>query len=441
MNSAVAKFLGDVLGEVKCKAVHGTLRQELLDHIECLKEDYIEEGMDEKSAYEKAISQMGEAMEVGKALNKAHKPRMEWSVLALIIGILSIGILTFMYWNRQTIPGEVPFDYLYKQSVYIGIGFILFIGTYFFDYRYLKKGSVCIYILGIITLLYTLVFGMQINGLKRWVRIGPLAMNMYTMVMPLLIIGYIGIVKRWGEDKVKNYFILGVVAVIPILLMAQEDLPTSFLTGLTLLMVLTFHIMGRDFKGEKKKFLTILYSIVGGSGLFGALLYFKSPYRLNRIITSYYPELDPLGAGYQVMKLKEVREHAALIGDAGFKYVVGYIPEPLTDTMFATIVGCLGWLAGIGLILMVGLIIIRMYKASCSVQESYGRLLSFGITTLFTIQFVYNIGMNLGLLPPASISLPLVSYGGTAVVINLFLMGAFLSVYRKKDIVLLDSTI
>nr|WP_307990300.1 FtsW/RodA/SpoVE family cell cycle protein [uncultured Niameybacter sp.] len=441
MNLVVAKFLGDVLGEVKCKAVHGTLRQELLDHIECLKEDYIEEGMDEKSAYEKAIAQMGEAMEVGKALNKAHKPRMEWSVLALIIGILSIGILTFMYWNRQTIPGEVPFDYLYKQSVYIGIGFILFIGVCFFDYRYLKKGSICIYVLGIIALLYTLVFGIQINGLKRWVLIGPFAMNIYTMVMPLLLIGYTGIVKKWGGEKIKDYFILGLFAIIPILLMALEDLPTSLLTGLTLVMVLTFHIMGREFKGEKKKFLTILYSIVGGSGLLGALLYFKSPYRLNRIVMSYYPELDPLGAGYQVLKLKEVREHAALIGDAGFKYIAGYIPEPLTDTMFTTIVGCLGWIAGMGLILMVALIIIRMYKASCRVQESYGRLLSFSITTLFTIQFVYNIGMNLGLLPLSSISLPFISYGGTGMLMNLFLMGIFLSVYRKKDIVLLDATI
>lgn len=441
MNSVVAKFLGDVLGEVNCKAVHGTLRQELLDHIECLKEDYIEEGMDEKSAYEKAISQMGEAMELGKALNKAHKPRMEWSVLALIIGILSIGILTFMYWNRQTIPGEAPIDYFYKQSVYIGIGFILFIGAYFSDYRYFNKGSVWIYVVGIIMLLYTLVFGIPINGLRRWVHIGPFTMNMYTIVMPLLLLGYIGMVKHWEEERLRNYFILGFVAIIPIFFMAQVDLPTSFLTGATLVMVLTFHIIGKDFKGPKKKFLTILYSIVGGSGLLGGVVYFNLPYRVNRIITSYYPERDPLGLGYHAMKLKDVRTHASLIGDAGFEFVAGRVPDPLTETMFTTIVGCLGWLAGIGLILMVALIIIRMYKASCRVQDSYGRLLSLSITASFTIQFVYNISMNLGLLPLASISLPFVSYGGTAVVINLFLMGIFLSVYRKKDIVLLDSII
>lgn len=439
VNSVVAKFLGDVLGEVKCKEVHATLHQELLDHIECLKEDYIEEGMEEDIAYEKAIAQMGEAMEVGKALNKAHKPRMEWSVLALIIGIVSVGIITFMYWNKQAIPGAI--DYLYKQTASISIGFILFIGAYFLDYRYFKKGSVFIYVLGMIMLLYTLVFGIDVNGLRRWVRIGPFAMNIYTMVMPLLLIGYIGIVKQWGGEKLKDYFILGLVAIIPILLMALEDLPTSFLTGSTLMMVLTFHVMGRDFKGEKRRFLVTLYGIVGGSGLFGTLLYFKSPYRFNRIIMSYYPELDPLGAGYQVIKLKEVREHAALIGDAGFKYVAGYVPEPLTDTMFITIIGSLGWLVGIGLMLMIALIIIRMYKASYRVQDSYGRLLNLSITTLFTIQFVYNISMNLGFLPPVGISLPFISYGGTGMVMNLFLMGIFLSVYRKKDIILLDTTI
>lgn len=442
VNSVVAKFLGDVLGEVKCKEVHATLHQELLDHIECLKEDYIEEGMDEKSAYEKAIAQMGEAMEVGKALNKAHKPHMEWSVLALIIGILSVGILTFMYWNRQNIPGEVPINYLVRQVSYIGVGVVLFTGAYFCDYRYLKKASVAIYVAVVAMLVFSLVFGQrQVNGLRRWVSIGPINMDVYAVVMPSLLISYIGIVKRWTGERLKDYFILGLVAMIPCLLMMKEHMPASILTGITLVMVLTFYIMGRDFKGEKRKFLTILYSIVGGCGLLGGLLYFRAPYRLNRIITSYYPELDPLGAGYQVMKLKEVREHAALIGDAGFKYVAGYVPEPLTDTMFTTIVGCLGWLVGMGLMLMIALIIIRMYKASCRVQDSYGRLLNLSITTLFTIQFVYNISMNLGLLPPVGISLPFISYGGTGMVMNLFLMGIFLSVYRKKDIVLLDSTI
>lgn len=441
MNSVVAKFLGDVLGEVKCKAVHGTLRQELLDHIECLKEDYIEEGMDEKSAYEKAIAQMGEAMEVGKALNKAHKPRMEWSVLALIIGILSIGILTFMYWNRQTIPREAPVDYLMRQVIYIGAGVVLFMGAYFSDYRYLKKVSVAIYGAGVAMLVLTLFLGQQVNASRRWVAIGPITMDVYTVVMPSLIISYIGIVKRWRGEKLKDYFILGLIGMLPSLFMMKEYLPTGILTGLTLMIVLTFHIVGKDFKGEKKKFLTILYSIVGGCGVFGGFLYFRAPYRFNRIIMSYYPELDPLGAGYQVLKLKEVRENATFIGDAGFKYIAGYIPEPLTDTMFTTIVGCLGWIAGIGLMLMVALIIIRMYKASYRVQESYGRLLCLSITTLFAIQFVYNIGMNLGLLPLSSISLPFISYGGTGMLMNLFLMGIFLSVYRKKDIVLLDATI
>ena len=96
----------------------------------------------------------------------------------------------------------------------------------------------------------------------------------------------------------------------------------------------------------------------------------------------------------------------------------------------------MGWLAGVLLILIIGFMIIRMFSAAMKVQESYGRLVTLSIAAMFTMQFVYNIAMNLGYVPLTGMPLPFVSYGGSNLVTNAAMMGIFLSVYRRKDLVL-----
>ena len=92
MNQAVAEFLKHVLEQIKYKKIHPYIRQELEDHIESLKEAYEKEGLTEEAAYEKAITQMGDATIVGKELHEKHKPRCEWSLLILFSLLIGIGL-------------------------------------------------------------------------------------------------------------------------------------------------------------------------------------------------------------------------------------------------------------------------------------------------------------------------------------------------------------
>lgn len=437
LNPAPAKFIKEVLGYIRYQKVHSSIAYELEDHIECLKEAYIGEGLTEKEAYEKAILQMGKAENIGTAFNKMYKPKMEWSILVALIAVISIGLFALYCADQYLIPYVVSESFM-KQLIYGVIGLIVLIAAYFFDYRYFDKWAVIGYLVGVGILIYGETYGVYVNGVTRWIKIGPIHLTTAQLVVPLLMISYIGIIRKFGNDQVKNYIGLGVIAIVPIFILMKSSFVSAGLLGFCLITVLTLYISSKEFKGDKVKLLPLLYSsIIGGGGLLGFLIMRNQTYYMERLKFWLYPELDPMGSGYQPLQMQIIRENASLIGSGGFNaHPIESLPEPIYDTVLTFIVGSMGWLAGVLLILIIGFMIIRMFSAAMKVQESYGRLVTLSIAAMFTMQFVYNIAMNLGYVPLTGMPLPFVSYGGSNLVINAAMMGIFLSVYRRKDLVL-----
>ena len=111
MNYYVDAFLKDVLGQVKYKKMHPYLAQELNDHIECIKEELMEEGFSEEEAYKKAVAHMGAPGEIGEELHKMHKPRMEWSILLLLLGLVGIDLGTMMAYG-EVVGESQPIKYV-----------------------------------------------------------------------------------------------------------------------------------------------------------------------------------------------------------------------------------------------------------------------------------------------------------------------------------------
>lgn len=439
MNPVSAKFIEEVLSYIRYKKVHPSITVELEDHIKCLKESYIEEGLGEEEACQKAILQMGEPASIGRSLDKTHKPKMEWSVLALIVGIIGIGLIA-LYLAESYAVNEMFRNRFGRQIIWTVLGSIALITTYLMDYRYLDKWSVASYVIGIGILLYAQVFGNRIiNGSLAYIAIGPITLDSVGLALPILMLSYVGIVRRLGHTQMKQYLVLTIIALAPILLLMKASFMSALLLGICLLAILSFYITDSKFNGNRGKLLGVIYGGVGVSGFLGLLLVSRQPYRLDRLRTFINPELDPLGAGYQPMQAKIIRENASILGGGGFEaHPIGYLPEPTSDTIFTFILGSMGWLVGGLLIVMIACVIIRMFKSAMKIQEGYGKLVNLSIATLFTLQFIGNIGMNLGVLPLMGVSLPFVSYGGTGMVVNGALIGVFLSVYRKKDIVLLE---
>lgn len=153
-------------------------------------------------------------------------------------------------------------------------------------------------------------------------------------------------------------------------------------------------------------------------------------YHLDRFLGYLNPERDAGGEGFMYIRLKEVMSSAGWFGTSGD---TKFIPAPDTDFVFASLTYYYGYVLALILVLILSLFVARIMVISYKINDRYGKLLLVGGMTLFVVQFVYNVGMILGLLPITAISLPFISYGLTPTVFHALLMGIVLSVYRRKD--------
>lgn len=157
----------------------------------------------------------------------------------------------------------------------------------------------------------------------------------------------------------------------------------------------------------------------------------SSGYHLDRFLGYINPESDARGAGFMYIRLKEKMSSAGWFGTYGD---VKSIPNPDTDFVFASLTYYYGYWLALILVFVLSLFVARLIAISYKINDRYGKLLLVGGVTLFVFQFIYNVGMILGLLPHAAISLPFISYGLTPTVFHALIMGIVLSVYRRKGI-------
>lgn len=144
----IKEFLNNVCEQIKYRPIRNEISEELENHIKETKESYIERGMQEKEAEEKAIKQMGEAEEIGKKLNKIHKPKMNWQLLILVLILLGFSFL--VTYIESTNKWKLNF-------ITIIVSIIPFALIYFFDYRKLQKHSNLIYSIATIIVLYSII--------------------------------------------------------------------------------------------------------------------------------------------------------------------------------------------------------------------------------------------------------------------------------------------
>lgn len=152
---------------------------------------------------------------------------------------------------------------------------------------------------------------------------------------------------------------------------------------------------------------------------------------MDRFLGYLNPERDAQGAGFMYIRLKEVMSSAGWFGTYGD---MKSIPAPDTDFVFASLTYYYGYWLALILVFVLSLFVARLIVISYKINDRYGKLLLVGGLTLFVVQFLYNVGMILGLLPITAISLPFISYGLTPTVFHALIMGIVLSVYRRKDI-------
>ena len=437
----IKSFLNKVCEEIKYKPVRKGISEELKSHIQEIKEEYINNGIQEHEAEERAVSQMGVAEEIGRKLNKIHKPKLDWKLLLLIVILMGFGV--FVAILKQPSMND---NYIGSTIIYMLIGTVLSIGVYFFDYKLLKKYSTTIYIIASILMIFPILqFGLMIRGVY-YIRLFGINIFPPTVAVPLYLISFIGFISNYNKDnnfKIIifnreihiNKDIIKIVICSVISLILMEFIPSitnAIILGIAYLIIVTIKIIQNKKSCIKK--LIILYGIPILIGLI--LILIGNPYRLERIVSSFNPEIDSKGSGYIGMLQKEILQNAKIVREAD-TYAVSSdesIINVESNYTFIFLLGKTGILVAGLLICTIILTSIKLIINAKNIKEQYGKLLIIGLSSLYILQSFATILMNINMGVQTNVNLPFVTYGGVHFIISILTIAIIFSVYRRKDI-------
>ena len=441
----IKEFLNIVCEQIKYKPIRNSISEELKKHIEESKENYIKEGLDEKEAEEKAITQMGDAEEIGKSLNKIHKPKLDWKLLIILIVLLGFGFLVAFTRASHIVSDEYDTANVierYLCALIVGSIFSIFI--YFVDYTKIMKYSNIFYIIATLFVVYSFVFGININGLP-YIYISPsIAFSPVIIAMTHYIIAFVGFLNSEKQNK-KNVTIFNkninlklvkiiTLSIISILIFVSiPSIVSAFILGLIYLIIGTVKLV--QTKTNRKRNLLMLWGIPIVLGIVLLLsVIIETPYIVNR----YNPESRAKDYGWLALNRKLIINSAQTFGEADDTSNALKIFDEGTNYAFISILAHYGWVVSIGIVIAVLALSIELIINSIKIKESNGKLLIIGISSMFILQSIFNILMNLNLIIEANFNLPFVSYGRLNLIVNMMCLTLILAIYRRKDIIVED---
>lgn len=419
-NDKFQVYISEVCSQINLCDAHQEIKLELMSHLQEGRDEYLSQGFSEDEAISKAIAQMGDAALVGKQLNKVHKPNPEWSILALSLLFINTGLLALYFLGKQ---GLLTTSLFTKSLFHTTLGMLITAGLYFFDYRKLEAYSKHIYVGTTLLLVITYFQGLSI-GSKHWLQIGRVPLDVVAISPLLFSIALSGILNKWDWSKSRMLLSGLLLCIIPLVfILLNGSLAAGVIYFITCIVLIIA-------SGSGYRIPLFLMGLVGGST---ALSIINKPYLLHRLIAYINPHAFPLGRGYQIITLSNLISSSGYYGH-GFTFDVRGIPAAHTDFIFAYITCTFGWIAAIILLVLIMVFLIRMTRIAVIVNNNYARLLASGFTAIFTVQFLWNIAMNLGFAPISGIGLPFISYGGSQLIINALAVGIILSIYRRKNL-------
>jgi cell division protein FtsW len=359
-----------------------------------------------------------------------HSPDYLFVILLGLVLVLGLIFLT----SASGVVGLRRFGsttYFLRHQILMGLipGLIFLVIFSFVDYRFWQKWALPIFIISLFLMALTFVpgIGLSRGDARRWISIGGLGFQP-AEVLKLSFIIYLAAFFDSRQKKMKswtNSFIplIIMLAIVGALVMAQKDMGTMMV--IFMIAISVYFLSGASF-------LHILILLGGAISIFFVLIK-AAPYRMARFITFLYPQMDPLGIGYHI------NQALIAIGSGGvFGLGLGhsrqkflYLPEAYGDSIFAVIGEELGFLTTIIILCLFVALALRGFKIAKSAPEFFGQILGGGILSWFIFQSMINIGAMLHLFPLTGIPLPLVSYGGTAMMVLLAAFGILINISRQ----------
>lgn len=339
----------------------------------------------------------------------------------LVIGSVEVFSSSAVYALKK--HGD-SFFFLKRQLAWILLGFGALYAGAVVDYRWLRRWTYPLLAASLFLLFAVLIVGGTINGARRWFVLGPISIQPVELAK-LSLVCYLAYSLSRKADKLKTFSIgfvphLLVCAIMMALLLKQPDLGSSIILGATTLTMLFV-------AGTKISYLAL--AVLAAAPLAYSMI-IGTPWRLQRFMAYFNPEAYKQGVAYQIVQAQIGIGSGGTTGTGlGLgRQQLGYMPEGHSDFILSGIGEEFGFI-GIALILVLfGVLIWRGIMAAIRANDSFGSYLAFGITLGFAYQAMINTCVVLGIIPAKGLTLPFVSYGGSSLLMSLYLAGLLLSI-------------
>ncbi len=352
-------------------------------------------------------------------------------LLLAVIALLSIGVVmvasaSVALADRQS--GEA-FHYLYRQLIYIGLGVSLAWPMLYLRLDLLEKAGPVLLLIGLGLLVLVLVpgVGRTVNGSTRWLSLGVFNFQVSELAKLFVLIYLAGyLVRRNDEVRSRAWGFLKPILVLVLaclLMLLEPDFGAA--------VVLIGAALGMMYLAGVRFWQFFVLLLLAAATLY-SLAYF-SPYRWARVVSFMDPWADPFNSGFQLTQSLIAFGQGEWfgVGIGGSIQKLFYLPEAHTDFLFAVLAEELGVVGTLTVILLFAIVILRAFVIGARAERAgqfFAAWLAYGIGLWFGLQAFINMGVNMGVLPTKGLTLPLMSYGGSSMVMSLVLIGLLLRI-------------
>ncbi|MBP02586.1 MAG: rod shape-determining protein RodA [Rhodospirillaceae bacterium] len=353
---------------------------------------------------------------------------ISWS---LIFWICIIAVIGFLMLYSAANGSFDPWTTRQVTRFILGLMMLLIISL--IDIRFVMRYAYAIYAIVLMMLIFVELRGVVGGGAQRWIDFAGIInlqpSEFMKVALVLALARYFHTLS--AEDIGKPSFLIIPIAMLlfpVILILRQPDLGTA------LLVVMGAGVLFFMAGVKLWKFFSVIVASIIAIPVVWPLL---AAYQQKRILTFLSPELDPLGAGYHILQSKIAFGAGGLFGKGfmqGTQSHLNFLPEQQTDFIFTMLAEEFGLVGGATLIGLYVIVITYGFAIALRCRHQFGRLVAIGVTTTFFLYVFINVAMVMGLIPVVGVPLPLISYGGTALLTIMLCMGLLMSVHVHRDV-------
>ena len=360
-----------------------------------------------------------------------------------------------------------------RQLIWGIAAFIVFFITYSIPISSFRLMAIPLYLLSLGLLMAVLVMGRQISGAKSWLDLGSVGFQPSEMakIGTILVVASFLSRSNTNIESFKDIVITLIIGLVPVgLILLEPDMGTALVfIGIIITMIFwkgislfgLFIVLSPGFVAISSLFgvyyfvasLVIIsvalfvfkkdiffsgsiFALNLGAGFFADYVYnVLSPHQQNRIKSFIDPMADPLGAGYNAIQARVAIGSGGFWGKgflAGNQTQLQFIPEQWTDFIYCVIGEELGFIGSFITLILFLVLFLKILKVASSSKDEFLSLVSVGILAVYFVHLMVNIGMTVGIMPVIGIPLPFVSYGGSSLMVNMFMLGIVANVYRTR---------